>query len=442
MTKKLFVQTYGCQQNEYDSIRIGELMTTNGYELTNEMKEADMVVLNTCHIREKATQKLYSEIGRIKKVHAGNNKKVLTVVAGCVGQAEGDEIFDRSNHFVDIVVGPQSYTELPKLVDKVNQGERRAIELDFILEAKFDILPESKVAQGASGFVSIQEGCDKFCSFCCVPYTRGAEFSRAMEQVYREALMLASKGSKEIYLLGQNVSAYHGKKPDGSNCDLAELIDLISEIPGVERIRYTTSHPMDMTERLIDMHGMQKKLMPFLHLPVQSGSNAVLKAMNRKYTREKYLELIASYKKARPDIQVSSDFIVGFPGETDEDFDATFSLASEIKFIQSYSFKYSPRPGTPAALKTQIDEAVKVKRLAVLQERLIKNQIEFNETCIGKTMPVLFLKEGRYDNQIIGKTEYMQSVHVDTQEAHNLYGKIIEVKIIRALENSLAGVIE
>ncbi len=440
MKKKLFIQTYGCQQNEYDSIRIGELMTTNGYEITYEMKEADMVVLNTCHIREKATQKLYSELGRIKKINAG--KKVVTVVAGCVGQAEGEQIFDRSNNFVDIVVGPQSYTELPKLLDKINQGDKRAIELDFVLEAKFDILPESQVAQGPSGYVSIQEGCDKFCSFCCVPYTRGAEFSRPMEQVYREALMLASKGSKEIYLLGQNVSAYHGKKLDGSICDLAELVELISQIPNVERIRYTTSHPMDMTTRLIDMHSRQNKLMPFLHLPVQSGSNVILKAMNRKYTREKYLELIGAYKNARPDIQVSSDFIVGFPGETDEDFDATFSLATEVKFVQSYSFKYSPRPGTPAALKAQIDESIKIKRLAILQEQLIKNQMEFNESCVGRTMPILFLKDGRYDNQIIGKTEYMQSVHVDTKAGKDLHGNIINVRIIRALENSLAGVID
>ena len=440
MKKKLFIQTYGCQQNEYDSIRIGELMTINGYDITNEMKEADMVVLNTCHIREKATQKLYSELGRIKKINAG--KKVVTVVAGCVGQAEGEQIFDRSNNFVDIVVGPQSYTELPKLLDKINQGDKRAIELDFVLEAKFDILPESQVAQGPSGYVSIQEGCDKFCSFCCVPYTRGAEFSRPMEQVYREALMLASKGSKEIYLLGQNVSAYHGKKLDGNICDLAELVELISQIPNVERIRYTTSHPMDMTTRLIDMHSRQNKLMPFLHLPVQSGSNVILKAMNRKYTREKYLELIGAYKNARPDIQVSSDFIVGFPGETDEDFDATFSLATEVKFVQSYSFKYSPRPGTPAALKAQIDESIKIKRLAILQEQLIKNQMEFNESCVGRTMPILFLKDGRYDNQIIGKTEYMQSVHVDTKAGKDLHGNIINVRIIRALENSLAGVID
>ncbi len=433
--KKLFVKTYGCQQNEYDSIRIKELMAKNDYQVTDNMQDADVIALNTCHIREKATEKLYSELGRVKKAA---QKNAMIVVAGCVGQAEGEEIF-RRNSYVDIVVGPQSYHHLPELTKKIETGEKHLIELDFIEEAKFDILPESNLAQGPSGFVSIQEGCDKFCTFCCVPYTRGAEFSRRVDQIYREALMLASSGSKEIYLLGQNVSGYHGQNIDGETNDLADLVEMISKINGVERIRYTTSHPIDMNDKLIEMHGKYDKLMPFLHLPVQSGSNNILKLMNRKYTKEAYLELIEKYKAIRPDIQISSDFIVGFPGETDEDFADTLALAKKVQFVQSYSFKYSPRPGTPAALKVQIPEHIKVERLAILQAQLISNQVQFNKSCIGRIMPVLFTKDGRREGQIVGKSEYLQSVHVNAANKEDLWGKIINVKIVDALENSLRG---
>ena len=435
--KKIYIKTYGCQQNEYDSIKIKELMEQESYELTDNMNLADMIALNTCHIREKATAKLYSELGRVKK--AAKND-ALIVVAGCVGQAEGEEIFKRSS-FVDIVVGPQSYHNIPKLAKQIEQGAKHAIELDFIEEAKFDVLPESYSSQGASGFVSIQEGCDKFCTFCCVPYTRGAEFSRPPEKIYRESLMLASKGSREIYLLGQNVSGYHGTSTEGKIYDLADLAELIANIPSVERIRYTTSHPMDMNDKLIQMHKINTKIMPFLHLPVQSGSDRILKLMNRKYDRSTYIDLIQRYQAARPDIQISSDFIVGFPGETDEDFADTLALATDIKFVQSFSFKYSPRPGTPAALKEQLPEEVKVARLAILQKQLMKNQIEFNESCIGKIMPVLFMKEGRHEGQIIGKSPYMQSVYLSADNKEELYGNILNVKIIKALENSLAGVI-
>jgi tRNA-2-methylthio-N6-dimethylallyladenosine synthase len=435
--KKIYIKTYGCQQNEYDSIKIKELMEQESYELTDNMNLADMIALNTCHIREKATEKLYSELGRVKKAAKTD---ALIVVAGCVGQAEGEEIFKR-NSFVDIVVGPQSYHNIPKLAKQIEQGAKHAIELDFIEEAKFDILPESSSSQGVSGFVSIQEGCDKFCTFCCVPYTRGSEFSRPPEKIYRESLMLASKGSREIYLLGQNVSGYHGKDAEGKIYDLADLADLIANIPSVERIRYTTSHPMDMNDKLIEMHKINKKIMPFLHLPVQSGSDRVLKLMNRKYDRSTYINLIQKYQTARPDIQISSDFIVGFPGETDEDFADTLALATEIKFVQSFSFKYSPRPGTPAALKEQIPEKIKVARLAVLQKQLLKNQIEFNESCVGKIMPILFIKEGRHEDQIIGKSPYMQSVYLAVDNKEELYGNILNVKITKALENSLTGII-
>lgn len=435
--KKIYIKTYGCQQNEYDSIKIKELMEQESYELTDNMNLADMIALNTCHIREKATAKLYSELGRVKKAA---KKDALIVVAGCVGQAEGEEIFKRSS-FVDIVVGPQSYHNIPKLAKQIEQGAKHAIELDFIEEAKFDVLPESYSSQGASGFVSIQEGCDKFCTFCCVPYTRGAEFSRPPEKIYRESLMLASKGSREIYLLGQNVSGYHGTSTEGKIYDLADLAELIANIPSVERIRYTTSHPMDMNDKLIQMHKINTKIMPFLHLPVQSGSDRVLKLMNRKYDRSIYIDLIQRYQSARPDIQISSDFIVGFPGETDEDFADTLTLATDIKFVQSFSFKYSPRPGTPAALKEQLPEEVKVARLAILQKQLVKNQIEFNESCIGKIMPVLFIKKGRHECQIIGKSPYMQSVYLSVDNKEELYGNILNVKITKALENSLAGVI-
>jgi tRNA-2-methylthio-N6-dimethylallyladenosine synthase len=437
MKKKVLIKTYGCQMNAYDSSRMLDVIKPIGYEETSQIEEADLVVLNTCAIREKATEKVYSELGRIKKFKDKNKKKFLIAVAGCVSQAEGDQIFKRA-HYVDIVVGPQSYHDLPRLIANAEEGKKHVIELDFIEEKKFDQLPEEFSAQGASSFVSIQEGCDKFCTFCVVPYTRGAEFSRPVEQIYREVLQMLSKGAKEIVLLGQNVNGYHGKSPDGDEVGLAFLIKHIAKIKQLERIRYTTSHPIDMSDDLIELHGGEDKLMPFLHLPVQSGSNKILKMMNRKYTKEHYIEIIDKLKIIKPDLYFSSDLIVGFPGETDEDFQDTMDLVDKIGYAQAYSYKYSPRPGTPAAEKEQIPERIKTERLIALQTKIQEHQFAFNRKFIGSTMPVLFDKDGKFNNQIIGKTPYMQSVYVSDAE-QNLYGQIVDVKITDAFLNSLTG---
>lgn len=428
--------------NVYDSIKMKELLDPFGFESTDDMNEADMVILNTCHIREKASEKMYSELGRVKKIKdkrlLSNGADMTIAVAGCVAQAEGEEIFVRAP-YVDIVVGPQSYHTLPELVTKLARSEKHLIDLDFIEEEKFDNLPTQYSDQGASAFVSIQEGCDKFCTFCVVPYTRGAEFSRMPEEVYRESMVLVAKGAKEIHLLGQNVNAYHGKSSNGDKVfSLADLIRHLSTIKGLERIRYTTSHPRDMTEDLISVHGQLDQLMPFLHLPVQSGSNKVLKMMNRKHSREEYFAIIDKLRAARPDIALSSDFIVGFPGETDEDFADTMDLVRRVRYGQCYSFKYSPRPGTPAAIKEQIPEAVKTERLMILQSELAKQQLEFNESCLGKTLPVLFQKEGKYNDHIVGKTPYMQSAYIENADK-SLLGKIVNVKITKALATSVAG---
>ena len=441
MSKKLFIKTYGCQMNVYDSIKMQELLSPFGFESTEDLSEADMVIINTCHIREKASEKVYSELGRIKSFKDKKKKRgdgdMIIAVAGCVGQAEGEEIFDRAP-YVDIVVGPQSYHTLPDLVAKLARSEKHLIELDFIEEEKFDNLPTNYESQGGSAFVSIQEGCDKFCTFCVVPYTRGAEFSRKVEEIYRESMAVVSKGAKELHLLGQNVNAYHGKANDDKNYSLSDLIRHIATINGLERIRYTTSHPRDMTDELITLHGTEPKLMPFLHLPIQSGSNKILKAMNRKHTREEYLTIIDKLRVARPDIVMSSDFIIGFPGETDEDFADTLDLVKKVGYGQCFSFKYSPRPGTPAASRKQVPEAIKVERLAILQKELFRQQQELNENSIGKIMPILFEKTGKFDNQIVGKTPYMQSAYIDTSDK-SLIGKIVDVKITKGLAISVAG---
>ncbi|MCC8369261.1 MAG: tRNA (N6-isopentenyl adenosine(37)-C2)-methylthiotransferase MiaB [Rickettsia endosymbiont of Oxypoda opaca] len=441
MSKKLFIKTYGCQMNVYDSIKMQDLLYPFGYEATESMADADIIILNTCHIREKAAEKTYSELGRIKKLQdqrkgQGLNSAII-VVAGCVAQAEGEEIFQRTP-YVDIVVGPQSYYNLPELIAKVVRHEKHLINLDFVEEAKFDKLPEQLYPQGSSAFISVQEGCDKFCTFCVVPYTRGAEFSRNLEQIYREALKVTTSGAKEITLLGQNVNAYHGKDPEDKICSLADLIKHLVQIPNLERIRYTTSHPIDMSDDLIKVHGLEPKLMPFLHLPVQSGANKILKAMNRKHDRDYYFDIINRLRAERPDIVFSSDFIVGFPGETDEDFADTLDLVRKVGYGQCYSFKYSPRPGTPGALKEQLPENIKSARLSILQKELSDQQLAFNETCVGKVMKVLFDRNGKFDDQIIGKTPYMQSVYIANPDK-NLLGKIIDVKIIKAANNSLAG---
>jgi tRNA-2-methylthio-N6-dimethylallyladenosine synthase len=440
MSKKLYIKTYGCQMNVYDSLKMQELLTPFGFKTTPIPDDADMVIINTCHIREKASEKMYSELGKIKIIKDTRKNIALDTiitVAGCVAQAEGEEIFRRAP-YVDIVVGPQSYHTLPDLLAKLARSEKHLIDLDFIEEEKFDNLPQTFEGQGGSAYVSVQEGCDKFCTFCVVPYTRGAEFSRPVEQVYRESMALVAKGAKEIDLLGQNVNAYHGKASHEQAYSLADLIRHVAKINGLERIRYMTSHPTDMSDDLITLHGLEQKLMPFLHLPVQSGSNKILKAMNRKHTREDYFTIIDKLKIARPDIVLSSDFIVGFPGETDEDFADTLDLVKRVKFGQCFSFKYSPRPGTPAAAMAKVPENIQTERLAILQKELFKQQLEFNESCVGKIMPVLFEKNGKFDGHIGGKTPYMQSAYV-TDADKSLIGKIVNIKITQGSAISVTG---
>ena len=437
--------------NVYDSDRMEDLMAATGYESSDSPEGSDMVIINTCHIREKASEKLFSDLGRIKKFKdkkIAQGGEMIVAVAGCVAQAEGEEIFKRSN-IVDIIVGPESYQTLPDLVAKLKREKSRQINLDFVPNNKFDSLVPANAGVGASAFVSVQEGCDKFCTFCVVPYTRGAEYSRPVSQIIDDSKRLVDQGVKEIYLLGQNVNAYHGEDLAGNASTLAKLIDEVAKIPEIERIRYTTSHPRDMSDDLIACHGDNEKLMPFLHLPIQSGSNSVLKAMNRKHTRQDYLKIIEKLRKARPDIGLSSDFIVGFPGESDEDFNQTMDLVEKVGFAQCYSFKYSPRPGTPAADNVkQVDELVKDQRLQALQKLLSNQQVEFNHKFEGDVMKVLFEKEAPKSKkpstagslQILGKSPYLQSVvvEIDNEEkAKSLIGKIAEVKIIKSRPSSL-----
>ena len=464
MTKKLHIKTYGCQMNVYDSDRMQDLMTAVGYETTDTPEGADMVIINTCHIREKASEKLFSDLGRIrphKDKMKNDGSQMIVAVAGCVAQAEGEEIFRRSN-VVDIIVGPESYQTLPDLVGKVIRDKKKQINLDFTPNDKFDALPQSTAGVSTSAFVTVQEGCDKFCTFCVVPYTRGAEYSREVSKILDDAKNLAAQGVSEIYLLGQNVNAYHGLDEKGEASSLAKLVERIAEIPEVKRVRYTTSHPRDMSEDLIAAHGSIEKLMPFLHLPIQAGSNSVLKGMNRKHTRQDYFKIIEKIRAARPDIGLSSDFIVGFPGETDQDFEDTLDLIKKIGFSQCYSFKYSPRPGTPAHdAKIQVPEDVKSERLARLQKLLTEQQIEFNKSFEGKTMSVLFEKEApksktnsapskakssktRSSTQLWGKSPWLQSVIVDVENeeiAKKYFGQIAEVKILKARPSSLVGVL-
>lgn len=439
--------------NVYDSDRMQDLMGAIGYETIDTPADADMVIINTCHIREKASEKLFSDLGRIRE-HKEKKKEdggqMIVAVAGCVAQAEGEEIFRRSQ-VADIVVGPESYQTLPDLVGKVIRENKKQINLEFTPNNKFDLLPESQAGTGSSAFVTVQEGCDKFCTFCVVPYTRGAEYSREVAKIYDDAKRLADKGVKEIYLLGQNVNAYHGIDENGATSTLAKLIEKIAKIPEIERIRYTTSHPRDMQDDLIAAHGEIEKLMPFLHLPIQSGSNNVLKMMNRKHTRQEYFKTIEKFRKSRPDIGLSSDFIVGFPGETDKDFEDTMDLVRQVGFTQCYSFKYSPRPGTPSAdSKAQIPEEVKDERLARLQALLTEQQIEFNKKFNDVTMPVLFEREMKNKSaknnfegiQLWGKSPWLQSVIVEVaneDEAKKYLGKISQVKILQARPSSLVG---
>ncbi|MDE3061091.1 MAG: tRNA (N6-isopentenyl adenosine(37)-C2)-methylthiotransferase MiaB [Pseudomonadota bacterium] len=441
MAKKLFIKTYGCQMNVYDSLRMQDVMKPLGYQPSESFEDADLVILNTCHIREKAEEKVYSELGRIrqeKEKKAAEGDKMLIAVGGCVGQAEGEEIIKRAP-FVDIVLGPQSYHQLPEMVTRAIRNNGGVVELDFPAVQKFDLLPEEASPQGASAFLSVQEGCDKFCSFCVVPYTRGAEYSRSINAIKSEAKKLVERGSVEIMLLGQNVNAYHGEGPDGRSWSLAELIAQLAKIDGLERIRYTTSHPRDMSDDLIAIHGSEPKLMPYLHLPIQSGSDAVLKKMNRKHTAEFYLDIIARLRAVRPDMAFSSDFIVGCPGETDRDFEETLKIVEQVGYASAYSFKYSPRPGTPAAVEEQLPEAIKDERLQRLQELIRRKQLAFNESCIGKTMTVLLDRDGKYDGQLVGRSPYMQSVHVMGAEEYR--GQLVDVRITEAYMSSVAGII-
>ncbi|WP_299777870.1 tRNA (N6-isopentenyl adenosine(37)-C2)-methylthiotransferase MiaB [uncultured Roseobacter sp.] len=434
--KKLFVKTYGCQMNVYDSERMAEALGEQGYQPTDSAEEADMILLNTCHIREKAAEKVYSELGRLKGLKA-SNPELKIGVTGCVAQAEGEEIM-RRQPAVDLVVGPQSYHRLPQMEARVREG-RKALDTDFPEEDKFERLKRRpKAARAPSAFLTVQEGCDKFCAFCVVPYTRGAETSRPVARILEEAQDLVERGVREVTLLGQNVNAYHGMGADGREQSLAGLIWALNDIDGLERIRFTTSHPNDMTDDLIEAHGSCKKLMPYLHLPVQSGSDKILKRMNRSHTAESYLRVIERIRAARPDILMSGDFIVGFPEETEEDFQATLDLIEEVKYGYAYSFKYSTRPGTPAAERAQVDAEVADERLQRIQALITRQQQEIQNAMVGRHVQVLVEKPGREDGQMVGKSEYLHAVHIENSDA--AVGDVVPVRITEAKRNSLAAI--
>jgi len=440
--KKLFIKTYGCQMNVYDSFRMADALAPHGFAQTMEMDDADLILLNTCHIREKASEKVFSELGRLKKlqqVRAHDGKKTIIGIAGCVAQAEGEEIMARAP-MVDLVFGPQSYHRLPEMVAKAETT--RVVDTDFPEEDKFEHLPRASrqaiVARGLTAFLTIQEGCDKFCSFCVVPYTRGNEMSRPVAQIIAEAQNLAAAGVREITLLGQNVNAYHGLDAKGNNVGLGALLFELAKINGLERLRYTTSHPRDMNEELIAAHRDLKELMPYLHLPVQSGSDKILKAMNRGHSRADYLSLVERIRAARPDIALSGDFIVGFPGESEDDFNDTLSLIEEVGYASAFSFKYSPRPGTPGSLMSdQVEEKIASERLMRLQDLVKRQQNEFNQGCVGTAMDVLLERKGRKKGQLAGRSPFLQAVHVDAPS--DLVGTIAPLVIKSAGPNSLYG---
>mmetsp|Transcript_23809 Transcript_23809/g.42927 ORF Transcript_23809/g.42927 Transcript_23809/m.42927 type:complete len:441 (-) Transcript_23809:3699-5021(-) len=433
--KKLFIKTYGCQMNVYDSERMAEALGGQGYVETAKPDDADMILLNTCHIREKAAEKVYSELGRLKQFKT-SNPDLKIGVAGCVAQAEGEEIM-RRQPAVDVVVGPQSYHRLPEMEAKARTG-KKALDTDFPEEDKFEKLKgRPKARRAPSAFLTVQEGCDKFCAFCVVPYTRGAEVSRPAARILDEARDLVERGVREITLLGQNVNAYHGAGPDGSDYTLAKLIWDLDKVDGLERIRFTTSHPNDMSDDLIEAHGTCSKLMPYLHLPVQSGSDKILKRMNRSHTAESYLRLIERIRAARPDILMSGDFIVGFPEETEADFQATLDLVEEVNYGYAYSFKYSTRPGTPAAERAQVDPSEADNRLQRLQALITRQQRSIQDGMVGRDVKVLFEKPGRFEGQMVGKSEYLHAVHV--ADATVNVGEIANVRIVDAGTNSLAG---
>ena len=433
--KRLHVITWGCQMNVYDSGRMADVLAPLGYAPAAVPEGADMVILNTCHIRDKAAEKVFSELGRLRRMKEATGGRMILAVAGCVAQAEGAEILARAP-YVDIVLGPQTYHRLPEMVARASRAGNKVIETDFPAEDKFDHLPDAAAPQGITAFLTIQEGCDKFCSFCVVPYTRGAEQSRSAATVIAEAKRLVAQGAVEISLLGQNVNAWHGTEGWG----LGRLLRAMAEIPGLKRLRYTTSHPRDMDDDLIAAHRDLPTLMPFLHLPVQSGSDRILAAMNRKHTADEYRAVVRKLRDARPDLALSSDFIVGHPGETEQDFEATMQLVRDVTFPMAYSFKYSPRPGTPAAgAPLQVPEAEKDRRLQALQALLREQQAAFNASCVGQTMPVLFTGTGRHLGQIAGRSPYLQPVHVTG--AAELIGTQQHVTITATHPNSLAGTI-
>ncbi len=440
MSKKVLIKTYGCQMNVYDSSRMRDVLAPLGYEETEIVSEADMVILNTCHIREKAADKVYSELGRLRDMkleRAEQGRDMMIAVAGCVGQAEGAEITKR-NKSVDLVFGPQTYHRLPQLLKQRQATGAAVVETEFEVADKFiDLANQPQAITNVAAFLTIQEGCDKFCTFCVVPYTRGAEFSRPVKQILAEAEKLAHKGVREVTLLGQNVNAYRGQG-DSRQASLAQLVTHLSQVKGIERIRYVTSHPRDMSDDLIEAHAQNEKLMPYLHLPIQSGNDRILKAMNRGHTAKHYLNIIDRMRKARADMAISGDFIVGFPGETDVEFEDTLHLVREVNYASAYSFKYSPRPGTPAAdREDQIPEDVKNERLARLQALIIEQTAKFNASCLNKSFDVLLEKPGRQKGQLIGRSPYLQSVHL---EAGNLkIGDIAKVHIKSIGPNSLSG---
>ncbi len=440
--KKVFIKSYGCQMNVYDGQRMADVLAGEGYGETADQADADLVILNTCHIREKAVDKVYSELGRVREVKAGRaaeGKDTSVVVAGCVAQAEGREI-QRRQSAVDLVVGPQSYHRLPDLLARA--ARRKVVDTEFPVDDKFGFLPPPDPARtrarGVTAFLTVQEGCDKFCAFCVVPYTRGSEVSRPVDRIVAEASALVAGGVREITLIGQNVNAYHGEGPGGGNWPLARLLFRLAEVPGLARLRYMTSHPNDMDDGLVAAHRDLPALMPFLHLPVQSGSDAVLAAMNRKHTAESYFRIIDKVKSFRPDIALSSDFIVGFPGETDADFDQTMRLIDKVRFASVYSFKYSPRPGTPAAeSREQVPEHVKSERLAILQERVEQHRQAFNAATVGRRIDVLVERPGRHAGQLSGKSPWLQTVQIEGGECH--IGDIVEVDIRSQSTNALFG---
>lgn len=432
--------------NVYDSERMVTSLTPHGFTLTDEMDDADLVILNTCHIREKAAEKVYSDLGRIRKMkdklREQQARDMVVAVAGCVAQAEGKEIMRRAP-YVDIVVGTQAVKRLPEMVANAfelveSQKKSRIVELDFSTDEKFDMLAQEYDVQGVTAFVTIQEGCDKFCTYCVVPYTRGAEISRPVKQVVDEVTHLVASGVREVTLLGQNVNAYHGLGVDFKRWTMAELMKKLEKIPGLERLRYTTSHPADMQEDLLQAHRDNSKVMPYLHLPVQAGADRILKAMNRSHTKQDYIDVIERLRSYRPDLALSGDFIVGFPGETEEEFEDTMDLIRQVEYAQAYSFVYSPRPGTPAALlEDDVPLAVKKERLYQLQALLNEQQLRFNDSTVGKTLPVLFEKEGRNDRQYVGRTPYMQAITVESDRP--LIGHMVDVRVTSTSPNALVG---